>query len=49
MSERRLQDRIAEELEREASSRLEEARYTFDLCARQALLLEFEQLRRSPH
>ncbi len=45
MSKRKVRDKTAEELEREASSRLVEARYTPDLRARQILLMEFEQLR----
>jgi hypothetical protein len=45
MSKRNSLNRTAEELEREASSRLVEARYKPDLRARQILLMEFEQLR----
>lgn len=45
MSERTSEDETADQLEHEAASRLDELRYTFDLAARQILLMEFEQLR----
>jgi hypothetical protein len=45
MNERESEDKTADEFEREAASRLLKVRHTFDLRARQILLMEFEQLR----